>query len=87
MDRQRGQTLEEAAKNHANAFRNWTERQSGKIKEILKCVDYAMLELGCVEIRDLPDNLQQSYMQAHRLLIHISRDLEMRLESDECENN
>lgn len=55
------------------------------IEKILDCIDGAIMELEGVEIRDLPDNLQQDFIEAHALLSHISTvlDLEMGLEMDE----
>lgn len=52
------------------------------IKELLVCVDYAILELNCVEIEDFPDDLRQDFIQAHTLLSYISTvlDLEMGLD-------
>ena len=56
-----------------------------KLDYVLVCVDNATMELECVEIMDLPNDLQQDFIEAHALLSHIRTvlDLEMRLEMDE----
>lgn len=56
---------------------------SGMIKEILDCVDSAMMELELVELMDMPDDLQQDFIQAHTLLLHIGTSLEMELDMEE----
>ena len=55
------------------------------IKETLDCVDTAWIELENVELMDLPDDLQQYFIQAHILLLHISTVLEMKLKEEEVE--
>lgn len=52
---------------------------------VLDCVDNAIMELECVEFEDIPDDLQQEFIQTHTLLLHISMALEMKLEMDEVE--
>ena len=55
-------------------------------KEILNRVDNATTELEYVNIMDLPDNLRQDFSQAYGLLLHISMDLEMKLEMGEADD-
>ena len=55
------------------------------IKEILDCVDNAIMELEYVKFEDIPDDLQEKFIQVHVLLSHISMALEMKLEEEEVE--
>lgn len=55
------------------------------IKEILDCVDNSVMELECVKFEDIPDDLQEKFIQVHILLSHISTALEMKLEMGEVE--
>ena len=53
------------------------------IKEILDCVDNAIMELEYVKFEDIPDDLQEKFIQVHLLLSHISTALEMKLEEED----
>lgn len=53
------------------------------IKEILDCVDNGITELECVNFEDIPDDLQEKFIQVHVLMSHISIALEMKLENKE----
>ena len=55
------------------------------IKEILDCVDNAIKELEYAKFEDIPDDLQEKFIQVHVLLSHISMALEMKLEEEEAE--
>lgn len=52
-------------------------------KEILNYVDNAIVELEYVKFEDIPDDLQEKFIQVHILLSHISIALEMKLEGEE----
>ena len=55
------------------------------IKDIFDYVDKAIMELEYVKFEDIPDDLQEKFIQVHILLSHISTALEMKLEMDEVE--
>ena len=53
------------------------------IKEILDYVDKAIMELEYAKFEDIPDDLQEKFIQVHILLSHISMALEMKFENEE----